>query len=76
MEGLSIQCSWAAYNVVVVREYFDDYVGTSPNALFEGKFRLLIVCFRVKDVAVVVNVERRSCRFLVVVLFVFEVGLH
>ena len=38
MEGLGIAGSRAAYNVVVVGQYFDDDVRTSPDAIFESEF--------------------------------------
>ena len=63
MEGLSIPSSCATYDVVVVREYLDDYVGTSPNAMFESEFRRLVVCLRIKDVAVVVDFQWRGLCF-------------
>ena len=44
MEGLSIPCSRATFDVVVVREYFDYYVGSSPNAIFKGEFHRMVVC--------------------------------
>ena len=38
MEGLSVMCSCSSYDVVVVGENFDDYVGTGPIAIFECDF--------------------------------------
>ena len=76
MEGLCISCSSAAYDVVVVGKHFNYYIGASPNTILEREFHRLVVCFRVKNVAVVVNFERCGGRFLVVVSLVFKIGLH
>ena len=59
MEGLRISCARSTYDVVVVREDFHYHKRSSPDAIFESKFHRLVVCFRIENVAVVVDFE--SC---------------
>ena len=64
MEGLSVPGTPSSYDIIVVWEYFDDYVRARLNAVFEREFHRLIACFGIKDITIVIDFEDVAVAFL------------